>query len=283
MRFDVELGLPSASARFRVFAASDVGAVRRVNEDSFRAAPPVFVVADGMGGHNYGDQASQQAIATFADAFEPQSVATPQHVLDTIRDANDAVIALADAAGGVSGTTLSGVALVETQPGAGYHWMIFNVGDSRVYRWDGRTLGQLTVDHSVVQELVDEGVISAHEAATHPERNVITRALGGAAVVDPDIWLVQVSAEDTFLICSDGLTRELDDREIARFLAEHADGDHEPIADRLVRAAVAAGGADNVTVVVVESSFRGVAADSADETIERYPIHPFLEDTRPRP
>ncbi len=281
LHVDHELQLSNLAAHFRVWAASDVGAVRRVNEDSFRAAPPAFVVADGMGGHSFGDRASQQAIAVFADAFDPRQAATPQQVLSAISAANDAVVAISADAGRVSGTTLTGLALVEMGAGGNFHWMAFNVGDSRVYRWDGRTLSQLTVDHSAVQELIDGGLIAPHEAALHPERNVITRALGVDAHVEPDIWLLPVSDTDTFLICSDGLTKELDDREIALLLEQHADGAPVPIADRLVSAAIAAGGADNVTVIVVEAQFHGAMAES-DDTIERMPLQQYLEDTRPR-
>ena len=111
----------------------------------------------------------------------------------------------------VAGTTLTGVALVDAGDGAGFHWMVFNIGDSRVYAWDGRTLEQLSVDHSAVQELVDAGLISAEDAERHPDRNVITRAIGADEVVDPDVWLIPATGRQVFLICSDGLSKEVDD------------------------------------------------------------------------
>ena len=93
--------------------------------------------------------------------------------------------------------------------------MVFNIGDSRVYSWDGRTLEQLSVDHSAVQELVDAGLISAEDAERHPDRNVITRALGADEFVDPDVWLIPATGRQVFLICSDGLSKEVDDEQLA--------------------------------------------------------------------
>ncbi|MEP6478782.1 MAG: protein phosphatase 2C domain-containing protein [Rhodoglobus sp.] len=280
-----ELDFGDETLRFTVCAASDVGAVRKINEDSLLASPPVFVVADGMGGHSFGDRASQAAIAAFAGVFPTDAPARPAEVLETIAAANTAVCELTDWAGEtrtISGTTLTGVALVTVGAGENRHWMAFNIGDSRVYSWDGRTLAQLSVDHSVVQELVDAGVISKADAATHPERNVVTRALGAAVDVDPDIWLLPALGRQTFLICSDGLTKELGDDEIAFRIAGHELGSTETIAEELVSAAIAAGGSDNVSVVVVEAELIGVAQVASDETREREPISPYLEDTRPR-
>ena len=288
---------PNHTVRFRFAGYSDRGAVRRINEDSYLAALPLFVVADGMGGHAFGDRASQAAIAAFADAFVDSDVASPQRVLDTIRRANDAVLTVgdsADAGGSLSGTTLSGVAFVEAGPRGNYHWMAFNVGDSRVYSWDGRTLLQLSVDHSAVQELVDQGQITRLEAHNHPERNVVTRALGAEAEVDADVWLLPARDRQTFLICSDGLTKELDDDEIARIIVFHAAESARAaperaateeyaitLAERLVNAAIAAGGSDNVTVVVVQSELVG-APVSSDDTVDRDAMPGQLEETRPR-
>jgi serine/threonine protein phosphatase PrpC len=290
---EFELATPEGIVRFRFSGHSDRGAVRRLNEDSYMAAVPVFVVADGMGGHAHGDRASQAAIAAFADAATDAAPTAPQRVLDTIRRANDAVLAVSagsDNPGAISGTTLSGVAFVEAGPGGGYHWMAFNVGDSRVYSWDGRTLAQVSVDHSAVQELVDLGHITRLQADHHPDRNIVTRALGADSEVDADIWLLPVLAHQVFIICSDGLTKELSDDEIARIIVFHAseaarstDGMLVTLAERLANAAIAAGGSDNVTVIVVDSDFAGRAAGpAADDTIDRDGIPGFLEETRPR-
>lgn len=280
--------LPDATATFSFVAHSDRGAIRAVNEDSFFASAPLFLVADGMGGHAFGDKASQAAVAAFSAAIEPGGPTQPQKVLNAIAAANEAVLALPGDA--ISGTTLTGVAFVDVGPAENHHWMAFNVGDSRTYSWDGRSLVQLSVDHSAVQELVDLGEITKLEAERHPHRNIVTRALGATAEVDPDIWLLPARARQTFLMCSDGLTKELGDDEIARIIVFHdsqslrdADGTSLSLAERLVNAAIAAGGSDNVTVVVVESSLTGgVIADHDDDTIERGGLAGLLEDTRPR-
>jgi serine/threonine protein phosphatase PrpC len=289
----LELRLPGATVRFRFAAHSDRGVVRVVNEDSLLARMPLFVVADGMGGHSFGDRASQAAIAAFGDEIAPGVPATPQRVLDTITLANENVLALTagdEFDGSISGTTLTGVAFVDVGEDANYHWMAFNVGDSRIYSWDGRTLAQLSVDHSAVQELVDLGHITRREAERHPDRNIVTRALGADAEVDPDVWLQPATGHQRFLLCSDGLTKELDDDEIARILVVHDGEQLRPgggtpltIAERLVNAAVSAGGNDNVTVVVVESEVVGVrSALHGDDTLDRTVVSRQLEETSPR-
>lgn len=287
-----ELELGAVTVAFTFAGHTDVGAVRRVNEDSYLAAPPLYLVADGMGGHAFGDRASQAAVAAFADAFPTGDPARPSEVLDAVRAANIAVRALvAPGDDVVSGTTLAGMAFVTVGGTATPHWMAFNVGDSRIYGWDGRAFTRLSVDHSVVQELLDAGDLEPSAAATHPERNVVTRALGAEATVDADIWLLPAAGHQTFVLCSDGLTKELDDAEIARIIAFHdADPteDRATLAERLVRAAVAAGGSDNVTVVVVESevigAFRSGGPDSGtdDDTRDRTGLPRHLEDTSPR-
>jgi serine/threonine protein phosphatase PrpC len=286
-----EFELVGATVRFRFAGHSDRGAVRRINEDSFVTSPPLFVVADGMGGHAFGDRASQAAIAAFGRGIAAGAPAAAQDVLDTIRAANEAVLALSAAHDGAfSGTTLTGVAFVDVGSTDNYHWMAFNIGDSRTYSWDGRMLEQLSVDHSAVQELVDSGALTKAEAETHPNRNVVTRALGAEPSADADIWLMPARARQTFLMCSDGLTKELDDEEIARIIVFHdAESLRNPdalpmsLAERLVNAAVAAGGSDNVTVVVVESEMVGeTAGASDDDTLDRGGLSRMLEDTSPR-
>ena len=286
-----ELDVPGGAVRFRFAGHSDRGIVRRVNEDSFLAEFPLFVVADGMGGHAHGERASLAAITAFSEAVGNLGYLDPPAVLDTIRHANRAVRAVqvdSDAPTAISGTTLAGVAFVEDRGGGDHRWMVFNIGDSRVYSWDGRTLLQVSVDHSAVQELVDQGVITRLEADHHPERNVVTRALGAADEVDADVWLFPAHDRQTFVLCSDGLSKELDDEEIARIIVFHAtesargaDGLPVTLAERLVNAAIAAGGSDNVTVVVVESEFAGAVA-AGQETVDRDAMPGFLEETRPR-
>jgi serine/threonine protein phosphatase PrpC len=266
-----------------VSAHSAVGQVRSVNEDSYLAADPLFFVADGMGGHAFGDRASQAAVAALAERVPAGSLPSPDDVLEAVVDANVAVRALSthgEIGVAVAGTTLSGVARVETETGE--HWMVVNVGDSRVYSWDGRSLTQLTVDHSAVQDLIDRGVITAGEAAHHPERNVITRALGADDVVEPDVWVLPYDSVRTFLICTDGLTKLLTLEMIGGILAGDVVFGADPegtIAERLVEAADIAGGSDNITAIVVESHASD-AGNDADQTHERG--LGVLEETRPR-
>ncbi len=290
-----DLGPDRMPGAFGSVAHSDRGSVRPVNEDSFLDRFPVFVVADGMGGHAHGDRASRAAVAAFEAELPAASVPSPESVLAAIRRANADVVALqvpGDSRRVLAGTTLAGLAFVRSETGT-LHWMAFNVGDSRVYSWDGRSLVQLSVDHSVVQELLDAGSITRLEALRHPERNVVTRALGAESEVEPDVWLLPFSGHQRFILCSDGLTRELSDDEIARIIVFHdsepeaaADAPPTTLAARLVGAAVAAGGADNVTVLVVESRATGVESAPGD-TLDRASDRGLLgagvvEETMPR-
>lgn len=238
-----------------VSARSDTGAVRQLNEDSYLAQDPVFVVADGMGGHARGELASATAVESLARTLQPGTRPTPDEVIAAIDEANAAVRALSsmdESGAAVAGTTITGIVRVRTPELAAEQWMVVNVGDSRVYSWRDGQLRQLTVDHSAVQELFDAGLISREQAAVHPERNIITRALGAEDFVDTDSDLLDEHEGEAFLICSDGLTRELSDARIAEILS--AGG--SDVADRLVEAAIEAGGHDNVTAVVV-TSLRG--------------------------
>jgi protein phosphatase len=229
---------------FSYGAATSVGRVRQVNEDSYLAVPPLFVVADGMGGHGAGDLASRIAIEemTACAALRPLFA---EAVLTTLEQANRFIVER-DAANRM-GTTVTGLAGLETA--GGDQLMVFNIGDSRVYRLVGDRLEQLTVDHSEVQELVLAGVITKEQARTHPRRNVVTRALGGDTGLLPDHWLLPPIGGDRYLICSDGLFGELPDEVILPLLSV---GSPEQAAEALVAAANDAGGRDNVTVVVVD-------------------------------
>ena len=234
--------------------ASDVGKVRSVNEDSMLATPPVFVVADGMGGHSGGDVASRLVVEEFArlaatsySADEARAV-----VYDALVAAQLRINEYADAhrRGGAAhwfaGTTA--VAAVLVDEGSGPRWLVANLGDSRAYRVLEGRLEQVSVDHSVVQELVDAGRITEAEMATHPERHVVTRALGGPDAAEPDFFLLDRC--DRLLLCSDGVTGMIADRTIADVLLGAADP--QVAADRLVSEAVLAGGLDNATAVVVD-------------------------------
>jgi serine/threonine protein phosphatase PrpC len=251
--------LPTITVDLTFSARTDVGSVRKINEDSVLAQSPVFLVADGMGGHAQGEVASQTVLRVFDEHIARDLSSTPERILDAIHSSNDAVrdlSAVDDYGTAISGTTLAGIALVDAGDEVGYHWMAFNVGDSRVYTWTHGVLTQLSVDHSAVQEMVDAGLISVEEAQKHPERNVITRAIGADEFVDADVWLLPAVGTQTFLICSDGLTKELDDESIGRLLAAGSGSDAagRSVADILVDEAIERGGRDNVSVVYVESA-----------------------------
>ncbi len=268
--------LPGGStAEVRIVGHTDTGHVRRANEDSFLARFPLGIVADGMGGHEHGARASNAIVETLA-RLVGDSLPTADDVIGALHDANERVLGDAGAEHR-SGSTVTGVCLIQDAHGADVNWLVVNVGDSRVYSWDGRYLEQISVDHSLVQELVDEGLITADQASWHPDRNVITRAVGTDVLVDIDVWLLPANGSQTFLVCSDGITKELGDAQIASILAAH---DHEDVtvAEALVEAALAVGGRDNATAVVVE--FERDAAFDDHTTGQRSPA--ILEDTRPR-
>jgi serine/threonine protein phosphatase PrpC len=231
--------------RFFHGVATSIGHVRRVNEDSYLALPPLYAVADGMGGHGAGDVASRLAVGELAKCVVSGRALYAESVLVALDDANRVVIEQDEANG--MGTTITGLAGVETVDGA--RLMVFNVGDSRVYRLTGGRLDQVSVDHSEVQELVRAGALTREQARTHPRRNIVTRALGSDAILRPDHWLLPVIAGDRYLLCSDGLFGELPDEEILPLFAA---ADPQRAATTLVAAADDAGGHDNTTVIVVD-------------------------------
>ena len=256
-------------------AKSDVGMKRTVNEDSYLAATPVFIVADGMGGHSAGDLASAAAVAAFARLPEAGAMLSIEQVEAAIDDARRAVDLVAVGAERGAGCTLTGAVLVEHR-GEPY-WYVLNVGDSRVYQHRGSSLGQITHDHSLHAELLAAG----HEDAATTPRNVITRALGSDDARH-DGWLLPVREGTRLLICSDGLTTELDDDELRTVMS--AGGSIGQIADEMVRLACEAGGRDNVTVVIVEAVAGGVTGDPVSfETLtdEDDWAESTLENTRP--
>jgi serine/threonine protein phosphatase PrpC len=250
--------------RFCHGADSAIGQVRRVNEDSYLALPPLYAVADGMGGHGAGDRASALAVEALAvrARVRPLSV---EAVLAALDEANRVIRRDGQAEG--MGTTITGLASLETAGGS--HLMVFNVGDSRVYRMAGGRLDQVTVDHSEVQELVLAGALTRDQARTHPRRNIVTRALGSAAVLRPDHWLLPAIAGDRYLLCSDGLFNELPDEQMLALLAA---GDPQRAAAALVAAADQAGGRDNITAVVIDVDMDDdQAADDATNPREQLP------------
>ncbi|KRF02762.1 protein phosphatase [Nocardioides sp. Soil777] len=236
-------------------AATDVGHVRTVNEDSFLVAPPVFVVADGMGGHAGGDVASRIVVEEFArlveQGYDPGRGA--EQVADTIARSQARIVEYGDGQRADhprwhAGTTAVVAVLVDD--GGTTKWLLANLGDSRIYRFTDGRLDQVSVDHSVVQELIDAGTITVEEASVHPERHVITRALGSPEGVRPDFFLLPLPAVERLLLCSDGISGMITDADIAAILDSVPDP--RDAADALVRAALDAGGRDNATAVVVD-------------------------------
>lgn len=264
----------------RAGAATDIGLRRRLNEDSYLARSPLFLVADGMGGYDAGEIASAAVITEFTALVDRASVS-----VDEVRDAFDRaqaqVRSLPAGAGAGAGTTLSGVAITELN-GDGY-WLTINVGDSRTYRLADGVLEQISVDHSYVQELIDHGELSPEEAWQDSRRNVVTRAIGAGSDTTPDFWLLPAEEGDRILVCSDGISGELEPDQIARVLRSEPSA--QDAATRLVHEALLRGGRDNATAVVVDAvAVAGRSGATARDTVpDPARVDPIDEDTRPRP
>jgi PPM family protein phosphatase len=230
-------------------AVTDTGRVRQVNEDAVLAERPVWVVADGMGGHAAGEVASRIATDTLRAEVVGRSP-TLTDVIHAVRSANDAIVAMAAEHPEMKGmgTTVTGLVLVD-QNGQ-ERIAVLNVGDSRTYAVREGQLHQITRDHSYVWNLVAAGELTKDQARVHPHRNIITRALGIEDEVDVETWDFAPHPGDRYLVCSDGLVDEVDDPTIADVLA----GTDDPQQAALALAALANefGGRDNITVLVVD-------------------------------
>lgn len=243
--------------------ATDTGRRRENNQDSFLAAFPLFVVADGMGGHAGGEIASQRTIARLTEVVTGGEVTTA-----TIEAALEAAVsditAHPDTTDDGTGTTLTGLLFTSVDQDA--RWVSLNIGDSRVYLLRDGALVQITTDHSVVQELITAGRLSPEEAEGHPYSNVITRAVGVSEAQPPDYRDFGVQDGDRFVICSDGLTKELTDYGIQHFLGLHSTP--EGAVDAMMSAALENGGRDNVTIIVVDAQRRAGSSSTAAATTE---------------
>lgn len=227
-------------------ALTHVGHRREINQDSYVAVPPIFAVADGMGGHAAGEIASQAVVRRLGDAAQGHVTRTDLEKALT-EAVDDIALQVNDAELG-TGTTVTGVLLevVNGQP----VWSAFNIGDSRVYLSFEGKLSRLTIDHSVVQHLIDTGQISPEEAEFHPHSNVITRAVGINEEPLPDYASIEVQPGQRLLICSDGLTKELTDGGILHYLAKAETA--ESAAEDLMRESLGNAGRDNITVMVID-------------------------------
>jgi protein phosphatase len=246
-------------------ATTDVGMVRQQNEDAFHAEENLYIVADGMGGHNAGEVASALAVATVRSGAR-LGIRTTDQFRELVQQANTAIYtaSLDDSTQSGMGTTLTAAAVV---PGEEPRILIANVGDSRTYLFRGGMLSRLSVDHSYVQELVNEGIITPEEARVHPRRNIVTRAMGIDRSVQVDVFSHLVRTGDRLVLCSDGLVDEVADTDIARVLSEHTDP--QETAEVLVMVANANGGRDNTTVIVLDildDISAPIVLDEPDET-----------------
>ena len=256
-----------------VAAVSDAGLKRPGNEDSYLAQGSAFVVADGMGGYESGDKASAAVVAAFRERFGAGDIRDFAAVHEALVDADERVAVVAQGTQRGAGSTATGIVAVIHD--ANPYWLVFNVGDSRVYRHSGSELEQLTKDHSLGRELVDAGELAPEDLATFKDRNVITRAIGAADGL-ADSWLVPVIDGERMLLCSDGLHGEVQDEAIRAILTMN--GRTETVAKALVDRALANGGRDNVTVVVVDVISGGHPLTS-DTTNNSVPMHLTNDDT----
>lgn len=236
------------------FSITDTGRVRTNNQDSVfceenavGSFPNLFLVADGMGGHKAGDMASKLCVEQVVQQIQSTDKKTPVGVFEeAVETANRVIYEQASANSDLSGmgTTLVAATIDE---GTAY---IVNVGDSRLYLLRN-TLQQITVDHSLVEEMVQSGEIGKEEMRTHPNKNIITRALGTDLEVHPDCFEIEVRQGDVLLLCSDGLSNMLEDEKIEEIVISHKDS-MEEAGRSLVEQANEAGGKDNITVVLIE-------------------------------
>ncbi len=240
-------------------AATHPGLRRRINEDAYLAQAPLFLVADGMGGHSAGDVASAAVVAEFGKLTGRESVVMDD-MAAALQRARTRVEALATG-DRPAGTTLTGVGVSDLK-GAGY-WLAINIGDSRTYRFADGRLVQISIDHSVVQELIDDGDF---DEAERQKNNVITRAIGAGSDAVADYWMIPAERGDRVLVCSDGLSNELPSDDIAQILTEV--DDPQQAAVRLVREAMVNGGNDNITAIVIDA----LEVSSTDDT------HPGVDD-----
>ena len=263
---------------------TDPGRVRRRNEDAFVLEPPLFAVADGMGGAQAGEVASRLAAAAFREYREADELAPEERVQAIIKEANRRIYDRARTDSEVSGmgTTVTAALLTDGRV------VIGHVGDSRAYRIRDGRLEQLTEDHSLVADLMRSGRLTPEEAEGHPQRSVITRALGTDSDVDVDTLLIEAEEGDLFLLCSDGLSTMVSDADVLATVARAKSLDEA--ARNLVRAANSGGGEDNVTVVLFrvdpdeaidETLVAPVPGAVADESEEESDLEDTLTDLRP--
>jgi serine/threonine protein phosphatase PrpC len=254
--------------KLRFGAKTDVGRVRKGNEDSYTAREPLFAVADGMGGHQGGEVASSLALETIGKGDGPLE--------QLVREANVAVYERAAKDPGLAGmgTTLTAVVA------DGDVLRLAHVGDSRAYMLRDGKLQRLTKDHTVVERLVDEGKLTAQEAEIHPQRSILTRALGVDESLQVDQGAIEPRPGDRLLLCSDGLTGMVDEERITKLLIDNQDP--QKAADALVDAANEVGGQDNITTIVIDVLGAEDGAAPQQTRTEPGPSRPAPGPSKPR-
>lgn len=234
-----------------VYGASDIGCVRSLNEDSFCIygfgeghAPGFCILSDGMGGHNAGEVASQKTVQFVSEKLMDLSVG-PKEIQAAVHDANHRIYQMAQNNQSQQGMGATMVVVV-INPKEAY---LANVGDSRAYACRGEELLQITKDHSVVEEMVENGSLTREEAKRHPQRNIITRAIGTDPTVEPDIFEYDYQAGDCLLLCSDGLSGMVEEEEMQEILVKSKDA--KETVSLLIDAARGYGGSDNITAICI--------------------------------
>ncbi len=235
------------------YSATDVGQKRKINQDSIFVSdqpvgslPNLYIVADGMGGHNAGDFASKYAVSTVKNSIENSLEKNPVKLIDeAIQLANSGILKEASAHTEMSGM---GTTIVVTTI-IGHYAYTANVGDSRLYLYDG-DLQQITKDHSLVEEMVRLGEITEEAARNHPDRHIITRALGATRNLEVDFFDYKIPPDGIILMCSDGLTNMVEDQEIRRIIEKSVTAKQR--AETLIDTANENGGKDNIAVVIIE-------------------------------
>lgn len=239
----------------RTFSITDIGKKRKLNQDYVFASedpignlPNLFIVADGMGGHNAGDYASKYTVETMIVEIEKSFEKSPVKIMGkAIETANDHIRKKAEENEALTGM---GTTVVAATCLNGRYLEVANVGDSRLYVVNDRKIEQITRDHSLVEEMVRMGGIDRMSARSHPDKNIITRAIGARDTIDIDFFSVELNSGDIVLLCSDGLTNMLEDSEIHMIMG--ATGSVEEKAEELIRAANNNGGKDNIAVIIIE-------------------------------
>ncbi|MGO9582578.1 MAG: Stp1/IreP family PP2C-type Ser/Thr phosphatase [Acidimicrobiales bacterium] len=265
-------------SRLKTAAATHTGYLRTTNQDLALATSDLAAVADGMGGHLGGEVAARIAVEQLLESYRRDR--TTEGLLAAVSEANEAVYHRSRAERNLRGmgTTLTAVALVGDKPDGQLRLALVNVGDSRAYLLDrsGRRVHKLTEDHSVVEEMVRSGELTPAEAAVHPHKHILTRALGIEPTIEADCWELDLEPGSRLLLCSDGLTNELGEQDIAEVLTDKTDV--ESAARELVRLALRRGGTDNVTVVVLE-----VLAEEALAPPDEVVMLPLVVGDSPEP